>query len=72
MRERQMAGYVERIPTTKELLEFGLLFFLFFPLLRLVIYVDDLRLNGGLLVNHTFHDDDIIIVISVTHSGHAG
>jgi hypothetical protein len=71
MRRGQMVEYVEGVPTTKELLEFRLFYILFFLLLWLTINVDDLRLSGRLLLNHTLHDNDIVIVVGIAHLGHA-
>ena len=69
MRMNQTINCVERVPTTNELLEFRLFFLLFFLLLRLVIYVDDLGLTSGLLLDHAFHNDDVIVVVGVAHLG---
>lgn len=72
MRMGQVRDWVEHVPTAKELLELRLFFLLFLLLLRLIIYVDDLGLTGGLLLNHAFHNNDVVIVVvGVAHLGHA-
>lgn len=49
-------------PTAEEPVDFRLL------LLRLGIYVDDLRLSRRLLLNHMVNDNDVVGVSHVRHS----
>ena len=67
-----MIDDVEHIPAGEERLEFGLFLLLYFLLLWLAIYVDDLSLRRGLLLNHTFHDNDIVVGVAHSHLGRAG
>lgn len=60
--------YVKDGPTASELLQFRLLLLLFFPLLRLSIYIDDLRLSRGLLLSHSPDENDIVSLSLVRHS----
>lgn len=54
-------------PATGELLKFGVL--LLFLLLGLSVYVDDLGLTCGLLLNYALDDNDVIIV-GLSHVRH--
>lgn len=69
MRGCQTVEYAKVKPTTDELVEFRLLLFPFL-LLRLGIYVDDLGLRRGLLLDHTL-DDNVTVSSGLSHVRHS-